>query len=208
MRRSVRAIGLLPASVAARRRARGTRAAVDAAPAVWRWRRRSPSRPWPTCVGWSRAATVALVAGFAACGAANAAHARDTRDRHAAPPCARRRRSAASRWSSLGPAGAHDPIRTRARLLEDASLRDGYVSLSVGGRRGAGCGGALARRPTGHVRLSVSGAAAATRAWRRGAPAARSRRRSRSAGRRASSTTACPTSSATWRWTARRSSGR
>ena len=33
--------------------------------------------------------------------------------------------------SSSGPENDHDPILARARLIEDASVRDGYVSLRV-----------------------------------------------------------------------------
>jgi competence protein ComEC len=68
--------------------------------------------------------------------------------------------------STLGPEGHHDPILTRATLVEDASLRDGYVSLRV--RVTALRMGAVWHRVHGEVTVSVSGSVPVERvlAWR------------------------------------------
>ena len=107
MRRSVAAIGLLPALALV--------AGVLAGLAL-------PPTPLPLVVaaaalvtaaaayllGWTGATTVALVAGFAACGALNAAHARDS----ALDTPLRRlldEQFTGFALSTLGPAGAHGP---------------------------------------------------------------------------------------------------
>jgi competence protein ComEC len=117
--------------------------------------------------GWRHVTVAALVAGFAACGAANAAHARD----QALDTPLRRLLDAefgGFALAELGPGGRHDPVLVRARILEDAAARDGYVSvhlelfeLQLRGRW---------RATTGGVRLSVSGSASADAvdAWRAG----------------------------------------
>ena len=122
-------------------------------------------------VGWARkwngATTIALVAGFAASGAANAAHARD---RALETPLRRVLDGAVGGFSlaSLGPGGEHPPLSMRASLVEDAAVRDGFVSLHVavsavqiGGRWQAVSGGAG---------LTVSGTASPARVseWRAG----------------------------------------
>jgi competence protein ComEC len=116
---------------------------------------------------WSRVTVAAVIVGLAACSAVNAGRARD-----AALDTPLRRLLDAEfggfALSSLGPGGTHDPLPVRARLLEDASARDGYVSLRLEivelrlGRRW--------HRAAGGVRVSVSGSAttAAGAAWRAG----------------------------------------
>jgi len=68
--------------------------------------------------------------------------------------------------STLGPEGDHDPILTRAMLAEDASPRDGYVSLRV--RVIALRIGPVWHRVDGDVTVSVGGAVPLHRllAWR------------------------------------------
>jgi competence protein ComEC len=136
--------------------------------------------PWLACgavtlgvamLGWLRGrapvASVALIAGFSACGAANAAHARD----QAIDAPLRRALDAAFggfALASLGPGGPHAPLPARARIVEDAVLRDGFASLRVQ---------VLAvrlddtwRDAAGGVTLSISGTASAERLaeWRAG----------------------------------------
>ena len=167
MRRSVPVIGLLPAS---------SLLAGALAGLAWPWAPRlllmamavsAAAAGMAYVCGWTRVAVVALVAGFAACGAANAA---DARDRAIDTPLRRALDTAFGGFSleSLGPAGAHDPVRTRGRLLEDASVRDGYASLSLA--VAAVRLGDAWRASGGHVRLSVSGtpSPAALSAWRAG----------------------------------------
>lgn len=75
-----------------------------------------------------RLAVVALVLGFAAGGAALAADARE----HALHSSLRDILSGEFGGfliESIGPGGSHDPVPTRAVLLEDAARRDGFVSL-------------------------------------------------------------------------------
>ena len=117
--------------------------------------------------GWTRAATMALIAGFAASGAANAAHARD---RALETPLRRVLDAAVGGFAlaSLGPGGEHPPVPTRARLVEDAALRDGFVSLhvAVSAVRTAERWQAV----SGGAGLTVSGTASADRVseWRAG----------------------------------------
>ena len=167
MRRSVSVIGLLPAS---------SLLAGALAGLAWPWAPRlllmamamsAAAAGMAYVFGWTRAAVVALVAGFAACGAANAAGARD----RAIDTSLRRALDTAFggfSLDSLGPAGAHDPVRTRARLLEDASVRDGYASLSLA-VEAVRLGDAW-HASAGHVRLSVTGTPSpdALSAWRAG----------------------------------------
>jgi competence protein ComEC len=122
-------------------------------------------------VAWWRTGTwmvvPSVVAGFAACGAANAAHARE----RALDTPLRRILDAefgGFTLSSPGPAGAHAPVPTRARIIEDAALRDGFarVRVEVLAVRTAGDW----RDASGGVVLSVSGAASGARVpdWRAG----------------------------------------
>lgn len=161
------AIGLLPAlSLVA-----GVLAGLG-----WPW----SSRPLQTVValsvaassvayvrGWTWIAAGALVTGFAACGALNGAFVRS-----AAIETPLRRVLDAElggfALALLGPGGAHDPIRTRARVLDDASARDGYVSLGIDVREVEVRG--RWRAAEGRVRLSISGAASAAvqAEWRAG----------------------------------------
>ena len=138
------------------------------------------ARPWLACApaalgvaivawrrGWSRLASAALTAGFVACGAANAAHARD----QALDTPLRRALDAefgGFALPSLGPGGSHPPLPTRARIVEDAVLRDGFASLRV--RVLAVRVRDAWREAAGRVTLSVSGAASAERLgeWRAG----------------------------------------
>jgi competence protein ComEC len=75
-----------------------------------------------------RLAVISLVLGFAAGGAALAADARE----HALHSSLRdflNREFGGFLIESAGPGGSHDPVPTRAVLLEDAARRDGFVSL-------------------------------------------------------------------------------
>jgi len=80
--------------------------------------------------GWNRLTTGAVVAGFAACGAAGASHARD---RAIDTPLRRELEAEFGGFAidTLGPPGRHDPLPTRAVILEDAAPRDGFVGLRV-----------------------------------------------------------------------------
>jgi competence protein ComEC len=136
--------------------------------------------PWLLCaaitlgvalLGWARGgsglASAALAVGFAMCGAANAAHARD----QALDTPLRGILDASFggfALPSLGPGGAHPPLPTRALIVEDAALRDGFASLRV--RVLAVRAGGVWREAAGGVALSVSGAAAIERLteWRAG----------------------------------------
>ena len=166
MRRSVEAIGLLPALSLVAGVLAGL--ALPSTPLLLAVAAGAPVIAAAAyLLGWMRATTVAIVAGFAACGALNAAHARDT----ALETPLRRlldEQFTGFTMSSLGPAGVHAPIRTRARILEDAAMGDGFVSLGVAVRAVHLHGNW--RAIEGNVRLSVSGEAAATAmaAWRAG----------------------------------------
>jgi competence protein ComEC len=85
-------------------------------------------------VGWWRSYTAltlaCLVAGFWACAVVLTVHAEERAFR----PSLRTVLDHAIGGfdiSTPGPEGDHDPVLTRARLLEDASPRDGYVSLRL-----------------------------------------------------------------------------
>ena len=69
---------------------------------------------------------------------------------------------------TLGPPGAHDPLPVRGVLLEDAAIRDGFVSLRV--HASAIAPASTWVLATGGVSLTVSGGAAAAQApeWRAG----------------------------------------
>jgi competence protein ComEC len=117
--------------------------------------------------GWTWPTNVALVAGFVACGAANAAHARE----RALDSPLRQVLDAefgGFRLAAPGPAREHAPVPTRARIAEDGVLRDGFASLRVEVL-------AVDLRGTWHdapggVVLSVSGAASPPKVadWRAG----------------------------------------
>ena len=117
--------------------------------------------------GWPRATTATLIAAFAACGAANAANARE---RALDTPLRRVLDAEFGSFSltSLGPGGSHPPIPTRARIVDDAAMRDGFASLRV--YVFAVRIGDEWREAAGNVALSVSGAASAEKvlAWRAG----------------------------------------
>ena len=116
---------------------------------------------------WSWATTMALIAGFAACGAANAAHARD---RALDTPLRRVLEAEFGGFAlaSIGPGGEHPPVPMRARLLEDAAPRDGFVSLRVAAT--AVRIGERWQEVSGNAGLTVSGTASADRVsqWRAG----------------------------------------
>ena len=117
--------------------------------------------------GWRWPTNAALVAGFVACGAANAAHARE----RALDSPLRQVLDAefgGFRLAALGPAGEHAPVPTRARIAEDGVLRDGFASLRVE-VLAIHLRGAWHEAPGGVV-LSVSGAASPTKVadWRAG----------------------------------------
>jgi competence protein ComEC len=90
----------------------------------------------PTCACalafWRRQAQVAILSsltlGFMAGGAALAADARE-RALHPSIRYLLDREFGGFLIESIGPAGRHDPLPTRLTLVEDASLRDGFVSL-------------------------------------------------------------------------------
>ena len=117
--------------------------------------------------GWTWPTNAALVAGFVACGAANAAHARE---RALDPPLRQVLNAEFGGFAlaSLGPAGEHAPVTTRARLAEDGVGRDGFASLRVE-VLAVHLRGAWHDAPGGVV-LSVSGAAFPTKVadWRAG----------------------------------------
>lgn len=83
---------------------------------------------WRIDSGFATVASVVL--GFWVSGAALTSNALE----HALQPSLRQvldREAGGYDISTLGPEGDHDPILARARLIEDASPRDGYVSLRV-----------------------------------------------------------------------------
>jgi competence protein ComEC len=142
-------VGLAPAPVSA-----GI-VAVIAAAAVAAWYLR---RPWVT---WT-----ALQAGFFCAAAVLAADARD----HALRPSLRDALDQAFGGFLLdtrGPEGDHDPIRIRASILEDAAVRDGFVSLRV--RSSAVLLSGRWVDAVGGVSMTVNGGAAAfAEEWRAG----------------------------------------
>jgi competence protein ComEC len=115
--------------------------------------------------GASRATVAFVIVGFWACSVVLAARAAE----QALYPSLRRvldREIGGFDISTLGPEGDHDPILTRATLVEDASPRDGYVSLRV--RVTALRIGAVWHPVHGEVTVSVGGSAPVERvlAWR------------------------------------------
>ena len=114
-----------------------------------------------------RAVPIALALGFLTAGAALAA---DAHQRALYTPIRDllNREFGEFLIESIGPAGRHDPVPSRAILLEDASQRDGFVSLRVEvvalQLRG------MWRPVDGGVAISVNGTAAAepVAAWRAG----------------------------------------
>jgi competence protein ComEC len=77
-----------------------------------------------------RAAAICLVLGFWTCSVVLTAAVAD-RARNPSLRLVLDREIGGFDISTLGPAGDHDPLPTRATLTEDASLRDGFVSLRV-----------------------------------------------------------------------------
>jgi competence protein ComEC len=79
---------------------------------------------------WERVTTAALMIGFASAGAAVAANARDAALH---PPLRQLLHDAFGGFAieTLGPPGRHDPLPTRAVIIEDATPRDGFVSIRV-----------------------------------------------------------------------------
>jgi competence protein ComEC len=116
---------------------------------------------------FGRTVSLALVLGFMTAGAALAADARQ-RALHTSVRELLNHEFGNFLIDSLGPAGRHDPVLTRAVLVEDGSHRDGFVSLraeivalQLHGAWEAAEGG---------VAISVNGAAAAEQvaSWRAG----------------------------------------
>ena len=120
------------------------------------WWRRSP-----------RATLIAVVAGFMAGGAALSVSARE-RALHSSIRQVLDHEFGSFQIESIGPAGRHDPLPSRVVLVEDASPRDGFVSLRAGiiavQLRG------VWQPATGGIALSVNGTADDDRvsAWRAG----------------------------------------
>lgn len=79
-------------------------------------------------IGWPRTTIAALALGFWAAGALLAADA-SARALHSSLRTHLDEAFGGFSIDRLGPEGSHPPIRTRAVLTEDASVRDGYVSL-------------------------------------------------------------------------------
>ena len=80
------------------------------------------------CCRSPRGTLVAVVAGFLAGGAALAVTARE-RALHSSVRHILNREFGGFLIESIGPAGRHDPQQSRALLVEDASPRDGFVTL-------------------------------------------------------------------------------
>jgi len=116
---------------------------------------------------WATAVLIATTSGYLVAGAMlGAAFARDALD-----PSVRRVLDGAHggfALETLGPAGPHAPVPMRARLVEDAALRDFGVSLQA--KLEAIAIDGHWQRTAGGVRLTVSGASAAAYAadWRAG----------------------------------------
>ena len=151
------AIALLVAAVVATSIETSFRSALPALPLVWGaaafcwWRR------------FHAAATALIVIGFVLSGLLLAAHAR-AHALHSPLRAMLNERFGGFSIDTIGPEADHDPVRIRAHLLEDAAVRDGYVSLRtrvlvVDGQAAAG-----------GVTLTVSGEAAPGLAgeWRAG----------------------------------------
>src|SRR5262245_73491 len=91
--------------------------ACVSAVALWRWR-------------VSAAASSVIAFGFLIGGAALAVDARE-RALHPSIREVLEREFGGFAIESIGPAGRHDPIPTRAILVDDASARDDFVSIRV-----------------------------------------------------------------------------
>jgi len=117
--------------------------------------------------GWSMLVMVSLAAGLLAGGAALAADARERALRSTARTVLDREFGGFI-IESLGPEGDHDPLPSRAVLVEDASPREGFVSLRA--RLTAISLHGAWERVDGGITVSVSGAAAAdfVDEWRAG----------------------------------------
>jgi competence protein ComEC len=160
-------VGLLCALPLIAGAASAVASSIDASPPVWvalclygavlvTWRYRR-----------GRLCTVAVIGTFLAAGCALGAHAR-------AGALAPSLRVALDREvgdmsiDAIGPAGAHDPIRLRARLIEDAAVFEDFASLRVHALA-LDLNGAW-RPVAGRVALSVSGSAlsGSVAEWRAG----------------------------------------
>jgi competence protein ComEC len=164
----VRSVGLLPALAFIA----GAACASSAPPGVARtliWL--LPVALMVSVAGWHRGSlrltTAALAFGFWSCGLLLASNATE-RAVHSTLRAALDRKIGGFAIDGPGPEHDHDPIPLRAVLIEDASPRDGFVSLRVQ---------AVAVRlrgvwhsATGGVVISVGGSAAADRllSWRAG----------------------------------------
>ena len=151
------ALALLAGAVVAASADASFRSALPLLPVVWGagalcwWRR------------FHTSTTAFTVIGFGLCGLLLAAHARE-RAVHSPLRNLLEERVGGFLIESLGPEADHDPIPIRARLLEDAAVRDGYVSLRADVMAAGGV-------PTaGRVIFTVSGEAAPGLAdeWRAG----------------------------------------
>jgi competence protein ComEC len=161
----MRAVGLLPAFFIIGGALCAPALGAGAAPLVWLL----PVLLLSTVIAWQcdeTRVTVALVAlGFWTCGVVLTSNAAEQARR---PPLRQVLDNEIGGFdiSTLGPEGRHDPILARGILTEDASPRDGYVSLRLqvtALRRGA-----VWQPAGGAVTVSVSGAAPIDRvlAWR------------------------------------------
>jgi competence protein ComEC len=151
------ALGLVVGAVVAASSDVSFRSVLPALPAVWGaaafcwWRRLAVS------------ATTLIVIGFGLSGLLSAGHARE-RALHPPLRAVLDARFGGFSIDTLGPEADHEPVLIRARLLEDAAVRDDYVSLRA---RVVVVDGAPA---TGGVSFTVSGESALGRAgeWRAG----------------------------------------
>jgi competence protein ComEC len=162
----VAAIGVLPALSLLLGATVGLNTSIDARTCAW-------CLPL-TCAGalalWHRRSAIALlplVLGFLAGGIVLAAEARE-RALHATVRQVLDHEFGGAQIASIGPIGRHDPLPSRFLLIEDASPRDGFVSLraAVVAVRVHG----QWRKVEGGLAISVNGSAADDRvmAWRAG----------------------------------------
>lgn len=151
------ALGLLAGTVVATSTEASFRGVLPVLPIVWG----AAALCW-----WQRshaAATGFIVTGLVLCGLALAAHARE-RAVHSPLRLVLDERFGGFALEGIGPEADHDPMPIRARLLEDAAVRDDYVSLRAQVM-------AVDGTPTsGGVTLTAGGEAALNRAleWRAG----------------------------------------
>ena len=160
-------VGLLPALGLVIGATAGLNAPLDAWTCAWSQLVTSVC----AVVFWCRRAqTVALLMIVLAFLAAGAALATDARERalHSSARQVLNREFGGFLIESIGPVGRHDPLPSRVALVEDASPRDGYVSLRAElvavQLRG------VWERADGGIAISVNGAVAGDRVteWRAG----------------------------------------